>query len=201
MMQLRAENIHFAYPKSAELFGGVKAAISPGEMVGFFAPSGAGKSTFAKILAGYLKPQRGTVTLDGHSIHARRKSEYNPVQLIFQHPEQAVNPLHKMRKVLEETGPINYELMAELGIDPEWLDRWPSELSGGELQRFCVLRVLNPKTRFIIADEMTTMLDAITAAQIWEVVLKYAVVYDMGVVVISHSSALVNRICQRVIKL
>lgn len=201
MRQLRAENIHFAYPKSAELFGGVKAAMSSYETVGFLAPSGAGKSTFAKILAGYLKPQKGMVTLDGHSIHARRKSEYNPVQLIFQHPEQAVNPLHKMRKILEETGPINYELMAELGIDPEWLDRWPSELSGGELQRFCVLRVLNPKTRFIIADEMTTMLDAITAAQIWEVVLKYAVVYDMGVVVISHSSALVNRICQRVIKL
>lgn len=201
MMQLRAENIHFAYPKSAELFGGVKAAMSSYETVGFLAPSGAGKSTFAKILAGYLKPQKGTVTLDGQSIHARRKSEYNPVQLIFQHPEQAVNPLHKMRKVLEETGPINYELMAELGIDPEWLDRWPSELSGGELQRFCVLRVLNPQTRFIIADEMTTMLDAITAAQIWEVVLKYAVVYDMGVVVISHSSALVNRVCQRVIKL
>ena len=200
MMQLRAENIHFAYPKSAELFGGVEVIISSGDRVGFLAPSGAGKSTFAKIYAGYLKPQKGTVTLDGCSIHERRKGEYNPVQLIFQHPEQAVNPLHRMRKVLEETGPINYELMTELGIDPEWLDRWPSELSGGELQRFCVLRILNPKTRFIIADEMTTMLDAITSAQIWEVVLKYASVYDMGVVVISHSSALVNRICNRIIK-
>lgn len=200
MMQLRAENIHFAYPKSAELFGGVEITLLSGDKVGLLAPSGAGKSTFAKILAGYLKPQMGTVTLDAHSVHKRRKEQYNPVQLIFQHPEQAVNPLHKMRKVLEETGPINYELMAELGIDPEWLDRWPSELSGGELQRFCVLRILNPKTRFIIADEMTTMLDAITSAQIWEVVLKYASVYDMGVLVISHSSALVNRICNRIIK-
>ena len=57
-----------------------------------------------------------------------------------------------------------------LGIDQEWLERWPNELSGGELQRFCVARALGPNTRFLIADEMTTMLDAITQAQIWHAV-------------------------------
>ncbi|HAS75026.1 MAG TPA: nickel ABC transporter ATP-binding protein, partial [Clostridiales bacterium UBA8960] len=173
-------------------------SIKTGEVVGILAPSGAGKSTFAKILAGYLSPQKGTVRVEGQSGTGRRQA-YNPVQLIFQHPEQAINPLHKMEKVLSEVGPINQEAMAALGIDPEWLDRWPTELSGGELQRFCVLRILNTKTRFIIADEMTTMLDAITQAQIWEVVLDYAKAHEMGVVVISHSSALVNRICQRVV--
>lgn len=200
MMQLKAENIRFAYQKSKTLFSGINVTFNSGEKIGVLAPSGAGKSTFAKVLAGYLKPQEGVVTLDGQPVYPIKNGQYNPIQLIFQHPEQAINPLHKMRKVLEETGPINDEAMAELGIDPAWLERWPSELSGGELQRFCVLRILNPKTRFIIADEMTTMLDAITAVQIWEAVQKYAKLYDIGVVVISHSSALVNRICDRVIK-
>ena len=93
------------------------------------------------------------------------------------------------------------ELLEDMGIKKEWLNRWPSELSGGELQRFCVIRALSPKTRFLIADEMTTMLDAITQAQIWDVVLDYAKKNDIGVIVISHEKALVDKICDRVVNL
>ena len=200
MMQLKAERIWFAYPKRDAILKDIDFTVRSGEVVGILAPSGFGKSTLGKVLSGYLKPQKGCVSIEG------LKSEnapltYNPVQLIFQHPEEAINPLWKMEKVLLETGPIDYALMAALGIDPDWLNRWPTELSGGELQRFCVLRVLHSKTRFIIADEMTTMLDAITQAQIWEVVLDYAKKQGIGVVVISHSAALVDRICKRVVAL
>lgn len=200
MMQLKAENIFFSYPKSDAILRNISFTLASNEIVGILAPSGYGKSTLGKILSGYLKPQKGAVVLEG--AHTERDMQkYNPVQLIFQHPEEAVNPLWKMEKVLLETGPINHALMDALGIDPSWLNRWPTELSGGELQRFCVLRILNPKTRFIIADEMTTMLDAITQAQIWEVVLSYAKRQNIGVVVISHSEALINRICDRVVAL
>ena len=93
------------------------------------------------------------------------------------------------------------EILDDMGIKKEWLNRWPSELSGGELQRFCVVRALSPETKFLIADEMTTMLDAITQAQIWDVVLKHVKKYNIGLVVISHEKALIDRICDRVIDL
>lgn len=200
MMQLKGENLWFAYPKVAPILKNINITVDSNEIVGILAPSGFGKSTLGKVLAGYLKPHKGSVSIEGLKPE-ETSLKYNPVQLIFQHPEEAINPLWKMEKVLLETGPINHALMASLGIDPEWLNRWPTELSGGELQRFCVLRVLNPKTRFIIADEMTTMLDVITQAQIWEVVLDYAKGHGIGVVVISHSAALVDRICKRVVAL
>ena len=78
------------------------------------------------------------------------------------------------------------ELLDLLGIEQEWLTRWPNELSGGELQRFCVARALGPEIRFLIADEMTTMLDAITQAQIWQAVLEIAEKREMGIIVVSH---------------
>ena len=64
------------------------------------------------------------------------------------------------------------DLINEFGIQQSWMSRYPSELSGGELQRYSVLRSLNPKTKFLIADEMTTMLDAVTQVQILDLVIK-----------------------------
>ena len=88
-----------------------------------------------------------------------------------------------------------------MGIKTEWLNRWRSELCGGELQRFCVVRALSPETKFLIADEMTTMLDAITQAQIWNVVLNHVKKYNIGLVVISHEKSLIDRICDRIVDL
>ena len=172
--------------------------IDSSEVVGIVAPSGFGKSTLAKILAGYIKPDKGKVSLEG--VH-RKKGDFNPVQLIFQHPEKSVNPKWKMKKILNEAYEPSEEMIEAMGIKKEWLNRWPSELSGGELQRFCVLRALSPKTKFLIADEMTTMLDAITQAQIWQVVIKYCKDNNIGLIVISHDKDLVNRICDRIINL
>ena len=91
------------------------------------------------------------------------------------------------------------DVLDALGIQPAWLNRWPNELSGGELQRFCVARVLNEKTEFIIADEMTTMLDAITQAQLWHVVLDFLKRSNAGMLAISHERSLLERICHRII--
>ena len=172
--------------------------VNSGEVVGLVAPSGFGKTTLAKILAGYITPESGEVVFEGCR---REKNGYNPVQLIFQHPEKSVNPKWKMKKIINESFTPSKELIEAMGIKEGWMNRWPSELSGGELQRFCVIRALSPKTKFLIADEMTTMLDAITQAQIWNVVLDYARKNDIGVVVISHEKALVEKICDRVVNL
>ena len=155
------------------------------------------KQLFAEFYRDMNKPLEGNVTIGGLPISSKG---IHPVQLVFQHPEKAVNPRWKMEKVLNEGGKLDEELFDLLGIEQEWLTRWPNELSGGELQRFCVARALGPGTRFLIADEMTTMLDAITQAQIWHAVLEMAKKREMGIIVVSHEAKLVGRLCDRVIE-
>lgn len=197
-MQLKASKINFKYNEDRYVLKDIDFYVNSGEVVGLVAPSGFGKTTLAKILAGYITPESGEVVIEGCR---REKNGYNPVQLIFQHPEKSVNPKWKMKKIINESFTPSKELIEAMGIKEGWMNRWPSELSGGELQRFCVIRALSPKTKFLIADEMTTMLDAITQAQIWNVVLDYAKKNDIGVVAISHEKALVEKICDRVVNL
>ena len=197
-MQLKASKINFKYNEDRYVLKDIDFYVNSGEVVGLVAPSGFGKTTLAKILAGYITPESGEVVIEGCR---REKNGYNPVQLIFQHPEKSVNPKWKMKKIINESFTPSKELIEAMGIKEGWMNRWPSELSGGELQRFCVIRALSPKTKFLIADEMTTMLDAITQAQIWNVVLDYARKNDIGVVVISHEKALVEKIRDRVVNL
>ncbi|MDI6843445.1 MAG: ATP-binding cassette domain-containing protein [Anaerosomatales bacterium] len=197
---LSARSVAFRYPGAAQdVLSGIDLDIEAGEIVGLSGPSGRGKTTLARVLAGYERPSRGTVTVDGVPI--QDIAGFNPVQLVFQHPEKAVNPRWKMRKVLAESGSTDTRIVESLGIEPEWLDRYPNELSGGELQRFCVARALTGNTRYLIADEMTTMLDALTQAHIWRVVTEWAARQGAGVLVVSHDAQLVSRLCSRVAEL
>ncbi len=195
-LTLVAENISFSYGKKNKILSNVNFKINSGEIVGIKGPSGQGKTTFAKILAGYIKPDSGLVKLGGKSIETKT---YNPVQLIYQHPEKAVNPRWRLNKTLTESFPINQGVLDELNIKNEWIERYPHELSGGELQRLCIARVLHKDTKFLIADEMTSMLDAITQAKVWEFILKYVEKYNMGLIIISHENTLLSRLCTRII--
>ena len=121
------------------------------------------------------------------------------MQIIFQHPELALNPRWRIARALSESGETPAELLSSLGIEPGWLTRWPHELSGGELQRIAVARALRPQTRYLIADEMTSMLDAVTQAQIWHVILDFVRRQKVGLLAISHEAALLGRICDRTI--
>ncbi|MDR6550110.1 ATP-binding cassette domain-containing protein [Paenibacillus qinlingensis] len=196
-MPLEGNALGYAYQKGNWLFQHTNISIASGEIVGLVGPSGCGKSTLGKLLAGHLQPVEGHVQLDGAAIPA---GERNPVQLVLQHPEQAVNPKWKLRRTLAESGSIDANLLADFAIEDEWLNRYPGELSGGELQRICVARALGAGTRYLIADEMSTMLDAITQTQIWQSVMKWAERTHSGILVISHEHQLVNRLCSRVVE-
>lgn len=196
-MGIEASNISFRYTKNSSLLlKNVSIEIREGEVVALVGPSGYGKSTLAKILSGYELPLTGDILIDKKALP---KSGAFPVQLIYQHPEKAINPRFKMKQVLNEANQFDNELLGKLGIQNKWLNRYPSELSGGELQRFCIARALTSNTKYLIADEISTMLDAITSARLWEVILDEGKKRNMGILLITHNVALANRICNRMI--
>lgn len=196
MMLLEGNQLGYRYGKNPWIFRNMDIHIQSGEIVGLMGPSGCGKTTLGRILAGYEEPHEGRVRLNGLPLP---KKGYSPIQLVFQHPEKAVNYRWHMSDTLKEGWEPKDEILEALGIEKEWLKRWPNELSGGELQRFCVARALGPQTQFLIADEMTTMLDAITQAQIWHVVLDVVKKQNIGVLLVSHEINLIKRLCDRVI--
>lgn len=196
--QAELRDVGFAYPGGPAILEHVNLGIAAGERVGLVGPSGGGKSTLAKVLAGYEEPRSGEVLFEGAPLP---RSGYCPIQLIYQHPEQAVNPKWRMERILNECWTPDEELLERMGIERAWLTRWPSELSGGELQRFCIARALGPRTRFLIADEISTMLDVITQAQIWRTVLDVTAERGMGMLVVTHDAALAERVCTRIVHL
>ena len=198
-MQLKADNISFRYnDKSPWVLRNVNFTVESADRIALVGPSGYGKSTLSKILSGYLKPTEGKVLLNGELLPEKG---YCPVQMVYQHPEQAVNPRWKMDKTLNECWKPDQNLLDSMGIEKEWLKRWPSELSGGELQRFCIARVLGPDTKFLICDEISTMLDVITQAQIWQLVLEISEERNIGRVVVTHNMALAEKVCNKIVRL
>jgi len=197
-MLLEANNIIFRYDRRKSLvIDNMNLRLSSGERAALVGPSGCGKSTLSHILAGNLKPQSGVVTIDGMPLNPKI---FCPVQLVYQHPEKALNPRWKLGKSLSESWNPGDVFLANLGIEKPWLDRYPAELSGGELQRFCIARALNPLTKFIIADEISTMLDVVTQAQIWELLLRICKDREIGLLAVTHNAALASRVCERVIE-
>ena len=92
-------------------------------------------------------------------------------------------------------------LLERLHIQTPWLRRYPLELSGGELQRLCIARALGPRTRYLLCDEITAMLDSITQAQIWNFLLEESRRRELGILVVSHNGALLRRLCNRIVTL
>lgn len=195
-MELKANNISFSYNKKRQILKDFSLSLNSNQIIGLMGDSGSGKSTLCKILAGYISNYSGEVTLDGNKIPDKG---FYPVQLIFQHPEKTMNPKWKMEKVLNESWTPPKELRDTFGLKDQWLTRWPNELSGGELQRFSILRAINPETKFIIADEISTMLDAVTQVQIWEKLINHAKANNIGILAVSHDSELLEVICDDIL--
>ena len=197
-MILEARDITFYYPgrRKKPVLENFSMTIGSGERVGVKAPSGRGKTTLCRLLAGYEKPAKGQVLLDGRPVREYRG--VCPVQMVWQHPETVVDPLLTLGKTLNEAGAVEQRLLDALHIEPGWLTRYPSELSGGELQRFCLARALNPEVRFLLCDEISAMLDLVTQAQIWKFLLEEAQRRGLGMLVVSHDEALLEKVCTRV---
>lgn len=198
-MALEAKNVSFRYePRLPWVLQTVSLKLERGARTALFAPSGYGKTTLAMLLAGYLQPTAGEVLLDGAPLP---KTGVCPVQLICQHPEKAINPRWRLARVLEESGALSDPVLDAFGIERAWLTRYPRELSGGELQRFCVARALMSGAQYLICDEISTMLDVITQAQIWNTVLAEAEKRNMAILAVTHNRNLAERIADKIVDL
>lgn len=198
-MPLESKNIYFRYDrKQPWILEDCSVRVDRGECLAISAPSGYGKTTLAMLLSGYIKPVKGEILIDGKVLPEKGVC---PVQLIHQHPERAINPRWRLKRVLEESGKIDADVLHAFGIEHEWLDRFPRELSGGELQRFCVARALMSGADYLICDEISTMLDVITQAQIWNVVLEEAKKRNIGLIAVTHNMHLAKKIATRIVDL
>lgn len=196
---LTAHDVWFRYRRRDPwVLADVGLRLAPGEVVGLVGDSGTGKTTLARLLAGHLRPHRGAVTIDGPDLTRRGA---RTVQLVLQHPELAVDPRWKVREILAEAGPVDRALLDELSIADGWLDRYPHELSGGELQRITVARALAAGATYVIADEITAMLDPLTQAQVWHVLCDRAGHGRIGILAISHDRRLLDALADRIVTL
>ena len=192
-MILEARDISFSYErKGAELFSNINFKVENNERVWVPGPSGYGKTTLCKILAGYLEPCKGQILLDGKPLP---KKGYCPVQMIWQHPERAVNPRLKMENILSDGGQVENRIIEELGIEEDWLNRYPQELSGGELQRFCIARALAVQPEVLLMDEPTSALDPISTSKIEELAMELK--GDYTIVIVTHNMQQATRISDK----
>ncbi|OKL53601.1 hypothetical protein BSZ39_08585 [Bowdeniella nasicola] len=197
-MNLYGENLAYSYCNGDPLFQGFDIVIHPGEIVGLHGYSGCGKTTLGKILAGYIQPDVGVVKLGEAPITARG---FCPVQMIHQHPNTSIDPRWRLRQVLSSMRGNLAQTMEWFELDPAWLVRYPGEVSGGELQRFCVARAFDDRTRYLVADEITTMMDGLLQAKLWKRIVALAQERRIGLLVISHDHDLLAKLCDRVIQL
>jgi ABC-type dipeptide/oligopeptide/nickel transport system ATPase subunit len=196
---LVADRVTFGYgANTPPVVTDVSLTIASGQVVGLAGPSGAGKSTLARLLTGYLTPDAGTIRVDGASLP---RTGVQPVQMLFQAPEFAVNPRWKISQILTEFSERNTEVWERFGIHNEWLDRYPHELSGGEIQRVATARTLSGPVRYVVADEISGMLDTITQAALWKALLSVMAKRRIGILAISHDMHLLKRICVRILNL
>ena len=225
---LEARGLSCAFGRDRVLFRDLDLSVHAGERVAIVAPSGAGKTTLCRILAGYRKPDAGCVlvrdvTLGGAAPGSRSVPSGNAalgphsvppegtvrdprsVQLISQHPEKAFDPRMRMRDSLAEAGDLadarSVDLRARFGVRDAWFDRLPHELSGGELMRFCLVRALMTGPTVLICDESTAMLDLVTQDELWSQIRELQESWGFGLILVSHSPGVIAQVATRLLYL
>ncbi|CFQ44552.1 ATP-binding cassette domain-containing protein [Yersinia bercovieri] len=177
------------------LWDSISFSLKAGERLGISAPSGFGKTTLGRVLAQWQSATSGQILLGGAPL---AKKGYCPVQLVPQHPEQSFNPYRTTGDSLHDAWRPDSYWLERMAVNLDWLKRRPDELSGGELARIALLRALDPRTRYLIADEVTAQLDAHIQAQVWHVLLAEAAHRPLGLIVFSHNKALLEKVCSRI---
>ncbi len=185
--------------------------VNMGKILGIVGESGSGKSTLAMCIARLIEPTEGKIIYNGLDITSLSKKELNQarkkVQVIFQDPESSLNPRKTVGDSIAEAIKIsnshdrNYikkevlKLLEIVGLSKEHVNRYPSQLSGGQNQRIVIARALALEPSLIIADEPTSALDVSVQAQIFKLLKEIKEKNNLTMVLISHDLDIVKNIC------
>ncbi|MCZ0727482.1 ABC transporter ATP-binding protein [Mycolicibacterium iranicum] len=173
---------------------GVDLVAPAGSVTGVTGPSGSGKTALLRVLSGLQRPDAGEVTYRG-----RPTAPTGSIALLAQHPRLVCNPRWTLGRIVAEPAVIRREridideIAVRVGLEPELLDRYPGQVSDGQLQRACLGRVLIQRAKVVLCDEPTAMLDPI-AAEAVSAMLREIAADGATVVLVSHDPALIERL-------
>ena len=192
----------------------VSFCLYPGEILGIVGESGSGKSTVARLITRLEDVTDGQIILDGqdisHSKGAARKGIYEKIQMVFQNPVGSFDPrrtlgdgigesLKNKRVSKAEIRAKVDELLEQCGLEPEYMDRYPHQVSGGQCQRAAIARALAVDPKVIICDEATSALDVTVQKRVIDLLQNLQENKNLSYVFICHNLALVQQFCNRVI--
>ena len=212
-MLLEVKNIDFSYSKGKlkrnknNVLKSVSFNLNKGQCLGLIGESGSGKSTLGRIILGLEKEQKGTVAFNGS---LDRKLWQKDLNVVFQDYTTSVNPRFKVVDIVKETlldEKLNKEqlekrvinLLDQVGLNKEYLYRYPHELSGGQLQRVCIARAISKKPKFILLDEAISSLDVSVQVQVLDLLIELKEKYNLSYLFITHDLSAVTYICDKVI--
>ena len=214
---LEVKNLRKTFYKSRSLFPAVEDVsfhLMRGECLGLVGESGCGKSTTARLIAGLLEPDMGSVRLEGEEILGlkgkKKQAVYTKLQMVFQTPQDSFDPrctlgdgiMESMRNrgmKKDQARERMYRLLEQVELDRSFGERYPHEVSGGECQRAAIARALAVDPRLVICDEATSALDVTVQAQIVELLKRLQKERKLSLLFICHDLALVQHMCQRVL--
>lgn len=192
----------------------VNLTIREGEIMGLVGESGCGKSTFGKLLLKLLQPTGGEIWFDGNNItdysFRKMKTVRKDMQVVFQGNANAFNPYHTVRQILSE--PLDnftrlpaaekeknmIQMLKEVDLGSEYLNRYSGELSGGQRQRVGIARALIINPRFVVCDEAVSSVDYVLRKQILKILYRLKEEKGFTYLFISHDMTAVRAICDRI---
>lgn len=190
--------------------------VEEGTTVGLVGESGSGKSTIGKTLLKLIPATLGEVVFDGKDILPMSENEFRPLrremQMIFQDPFGSLNPRHTIAQIIGEALEIHFpqmnrserrervaELLKQVGLKPEMMERYPHEFSGGQRQRIGIARALAVKPKFIVCDEPVSALDVSVQAQIVNLLQDLQEELGLTYLFIAHDLAVVEHMSDHVL--
>jgi oligopeptide/dipeptide ABC transporter ATP-binding protein len=193
---------------------GISLTIGAGEIVGLVGESGCGKSTLGRTIVGLEAAKSGEIRFRGENLLALQGRRLNErrrkIQYIFQDPLSSLSSRQTIAQAIDEALVINgehnrlartariKELLNEVGLPEQIMERYPREMSGGQRQRVCIARSLAADPTVLICDEPVSSLDVSIRAQIMNLFLKLRDDLGMACLLIAHDLAIVRQAAQRV---
>jgi len=189
----------------------VSLTIDEGETLGLVGESGSGKSTLGHVVAGLREPTHGAMLFRGRSLdRATRSMAQHAIQIVFQDPFSALDPRMPVSAIIAEPLTINRigsaaerraraaDLVHDVGLPRDALNRYPHEFSGGQRQRIAIARALSADPILVVADEPLSALDVSIQSQILNLLRELQEARRLSYLFISHDLAVVNHLADRV---